>query len=245
MEPSGLAKELVKARRMNDAAAVARELAETPTARLARKLAELPDVEAATAAAESPTAQLARKISESSTAGATKQAASLGDDLAGIRRQLAAVAAADKANTIPSSVAQLSPQLRVPLGQKRRSPILPGSSGIPSGVAPPSPQKIDTEGLFRRAKEIFAEGDEAKRELDLKMVETMENMHTALVEANDREAAALDRAEAAEAREVAARERAEGREQWMLKMTAVALIFGALTVAAAVVTIIATVNAGS
>jgi hypothetical protein len=230
MKTEQLAKSIVKAR----------EAAEGPTGQLAREIAE------------SPTAKLARKVAERPTDPAAKQASRLADELEAIRRQLATPEGSAKAlaeararrdaeraaTDVPEG---LLPWLRTTRG---RGVVLPSSSAFRSPVVPPIPQKIDTDGLIRRAKEIFAEDTEAKRELDQKMVKTMENMHTALVEANQREAEALDRAKAAEDREAAARTRTEEREGFMVKVAVGSMIFGALSFVAAVVAIFVAASAG-
>jgi hypothetical protein len=247
MKTEQLAKSFVKAREASEGPTgqLAREIAESPTAKLARQFAESPTAQAAQRVADSPSAKLARKIAERPTGEAAEQAAGFADELQAIRRQLAtpegtakalaetkvgrgAVRAAD----VPEG---LRPWLRTARGS---GVVLPSSAFRSPVVVPPVPQKIDTDRLIRRAKEIFAEDAEAKRELDRKMVATMEKMHSALVEANQREVEALDRAQAAEDREAAAQARTEKREGRMLKLTIGATIIAALSLMGTVATIV-------
>jgi hypothetical protein len=233
MRPDEIAKSVARAQ----------QVADSPAAKLARKVAESPTSQLAQQVIESPTAQLARRVAQSPTGEAAKQAASFADELQAIRRQLAtpegsqAALAPFKAARGVTEVSRLKPWLRTARGRGVASPF-PSEFRSPVVVPPPVLQKIDTEGLIRRAKEIFDEDAEAKRELDRKMVETMEKMHGALVEANQREAEALDRAEAAETREVEAQARAERREGLMVKVTIGSTIFAGLSFVAAVVAIV-------
>jgi hypothetical protein len=254
MKTEQLAKSIVKAREAAEGPTgqLAREIAESPTAKLARQVADSPTAQAAQRVADSPTAKLARKIAESPTGEATEQAAGFADELRAIRRQLATPEGAakalaetragrDAARAVTDVPESLMPWLRTTRG---RGVVLPSSSAFRSPVVSPVPQKIDTDGLIRRAKEIFAEDAEAKRELDRKMVATMEKMHAALVEANQREGEALDRAQAAEDREAAAQARTEKREGRMLKLTIGATIIAALSLICTVVAIFVAANAG-
>jgi hypothetical protein len=230
--------------------AKAQHVADSPAAKFARKIAESPTTPLMQQVTESPTAQLARRVAQSPTGEAAKQATNFADELQAIRRQLAtpegaqaALAASKAARGVTQVPEMLKPWLRTPRGRGVVAP-LPSEFRSPAVIPPPVPQKIDIEGLVRRANEIFAEDAEAKRELDRKMIEMMENMHAALVEANQREAEALDRAKAAEDREVAARVRAEGREGRMLKLTIGATVIAALSLICTVVAILVAANAG-
>jgi hypothetical protein len=219
------------------------QVADSPTAKLIRKVAQSPTAQLVRQATESPTSQLARKVAQSPTGEAAKQASSIANELQAIRRQLAtpkgsqaALAATRAARGVTEAPETLKPWLRTAKGRGVSAP-LPSEFRSPAVISPPVPQKIDTEGLIRRAKQIFAEDAEAKRDLDRKMVETMEKMHGALVEANQRETEALDRAKAAEEREVAAQARTERREAFMVKMTVSATVIAALSLVGTVVAI--------
>jgi hypothetical protein len=226
----------------------AQELANSPAAQLARKVAESPSAQAAQQLAQSPTAQLARKVAESQPANeAAKQVSSLADELQAIRQRLTTPEgskAALDAHRVRAGTDALArtilPWATTARGRRIVSPPPP----LPvMPIVSPSPRKIDTDGLIRRAKEIFNEDADAKRELDRQMVATMEKMHAALVEANQRESEALDRAAAAEKRETAAQARTEKREAFMVKVAVGSMAFGALSFVAAVVAIIVALNA--
>lgn len=64
-------------------------------------------------------------------------------------------------------------------------------------------------------------------------------MRKAAMRADEREAAAVERAEQAEAREIAAEARAEGRERFMVRVTVISAAFGAVGAGAAIVTLVA------
>jgi hypothetical protein len=256
MKTEQLVKSIVKAQAAAEGPVghLARKAAEGPTRQLARKVAESPTAQAAQQVADSPTAKLARKVVEGPTGEAAKQTSSFADELQAIRRQLATPegsatalaeikARTDAARAVTEVPERLRPWLRTARG---RGVVSPSPSAFRSPVVvPPVPQKIDTDRLIRHAKEIFDEDAEAKRELDQKMVAMMENMHAAMVEANQREAEALDRAKSAEDREVAARARTERREGRMLKLTIGATIIAALSLMGTVATIIVALSASS
>ena len=71
------------------------------------------------------------------------------------------------------------------------------------------------------------------------MARDLAAMRKAALRADEREAAAVERAEAAERREVAAAERADERERFMVRLTVASVAFGAVGDVAAVVAIFA------
>jgi hypothetical protein len=210
MNPEQLAKDYVKNKRLNDAAKVARQLAETPTAQAAQKLANSPTVKAARELADSPTGKLARKLAESRAAEAARQEMAFGIDLELMQKQVEEMA------TTSDRVG--------------RGPILPQAIDAP----PVELLKSDTDRLIHQQREI----SEKQRELDQKLVDTSENMHAALVEANHR-------AKTAEDRTADIQDSTDSRERWMLRLTVVVVILATLTLAAGVVAVIVAINAGS
>jgi glutamate synthase domain-containing protein 2 len=246
--PSGILEGAMKPEDLAKSVAKAQELANSPAAQLARKVAASPSTQAAQQLAQSPTVQLARKVAESQPATqAAKQASSLADELQAIRRRLAtpegSKAALDAAKAARAGGTDTLARTVMPWARTaRRRGVAPPPQPVMPIVSPPL-RKIDTDGLIRRAKEIFDEDADAKRELDRQMVATMEKMHAALVEANQRESEALDRATAAEKREAAAQTRTEKRETLMIRVAVGSMAFGALSFVAAVVAIFVAVNA--
>jgi hypothetical protein len=98
--------------------------------------------------------------------------------------------------------------------------------------------QVDTE-VVRAA---WAEKDRKEREAVAReetVVLELAEMRRAALRADEREAAAVERAEAAERREVSAEERAERRERFMVRLTVASVAFGAVGAVAAVVAIFA------